>query len=93
MANSKFVSPEDFDGNIPGRGRKPSALALEISTLLVDCPVGMGLVITLKDAVAETSTARSKIRGTIATASVKAGWQKMSVRWTDKNQPFVVRTA
>jgi hypothetical protein len=94
MATSKsFVNPDDFDGVIPGRGRKPSPLAVEISTMLDGCPVGMGLLVNLPAVKAEKASARSKIRGTIKTAATKAGWLQISVRWTDGNLPFVVRTA
>ena len=27
----KFVDPADFDGDVPGRGRKPSDVALDCS--------------------------------------------------------------
>ena len=90
---SNFIKPEDFSGNIPGRGRKPSPVAALIAAELKGCPVGSGTVLTMKAVVASTPTERSKIRGQITTAAKMVGWGKVSVRWTDKDQPFVVRAA
>jgi hypothetical protein len=88
-----FIKPEDFSGNIPGRGRKPSPVATAIAADLKGCPVGSGTVLTSKMVTASTPTERSKVRGQITTAAKMAGWAKVSVRWTDKDQPFVVRAA
>ncbi len=90
---SKFVSPADFDGVIPGRGRKPSALSQKISAELKGCPVEMGILLEISEAKQATAKGRARIRGAIKTGAERAGWFGISVSWTDTDQPFVLRTA
>ena len=91
MAN--FIKPENFSGNIPGRGRKPSAIAATIAAELKGCPVGQGTLLTAKSVMASAPKDRSRVRGQIVTGAKMVGWVRVSVRWTDKDQPFVVRAA
>ena len=90
---SKFVSPADFAGVIPGRGRKPSALSQKISGVLKGCPVEMGILLEISEAKQATAKGRARIRGAIKTGAERAGWSGISVSWTDTDQPFVLRTA
>jgi hypothetical protein len=90
---SNFIKPEEFSGVIPGRGRKPSAIAGTIAAELKGCPVGQGTLLTLKSVTASEAKDRSRVRGQIVTGAKMVGWVRVSVRWTDKNQPFVVRAA
>jgi hypothetical protein len=90
---SNFVDPSDFDGVIPGRGRKPNPVAIEVSVTLKGCPIGKGLLVTRKEFIQESPTGRAKIRAALSTAATLAGWGSVSVRWTDQNQPFVVRAS
>jgi hypothetical protein len=89
----KFITPDDFDGIIPGRGRRPSQLALKISTLLEGCPVGSGLLLEIDGTSAVDKKDRGRIRSSISTAADHAGWGSASIKWTTTNQPFVVRVS
>jgi hypothetical protein len=89
----KFVTPDDFDGEIPGRGRRPSQLALEISKSLEGCPVGSGLLLEIDGTSASTPKDRGRIRSSISTAADHAGWGSASIKWTTTDQPFVVRVS
>jgi len=90
---AKFIKPEDFGGNIPGRGRKPSELAIKVVKELSGCPEGQGAELTASEFVGKTAKDRARIRGSITTASKSLGWAGVSVNWTDQNTPFVLRTA
>jgi hypothetical protein len=89
----KFISPSEFTGDIPGRGRKPSKMAQEIAKLLKGCPVGKGLELTLPETKQTTSKGQARVRGQITTASKMAGWSKAGIQWTTKGSPFVTRVA
>jgi hypothetical protein len=93
MANSRFVDPADFTGDIPGRGRKPSPLALEISKALKGCPVGKATLLTIPATKATSAKERAQVRGAIVTGAALAGWGKAGVQWTTTNAPFVTRKA
>ena len=64
-----------------------------IAAELKGCPVGQGTLLTLKSVTASEAKDRSRVRGQIVTGAKMVGWVRVSVRWTDKNQPFVVRAA
>jgi len=89
----KFIDPSDFAGRVPGKGRKPSALALEVSKLLDGCPIGKAAALEGSKFKADTSKDRGRIRSAITTGARVAGWEKASVQWTDSNLPLVTRVA
>jgi hypothetical protein len=89
----KFVDPADFDGDVPGRGRKPSEVALECSKLLKGCPVGKAAILEGSIFTATAIKDRARLRSAITTGARLAGWEKASVQWTIGNLPLVTRVA
>jgi rhamnose utilization protein RhaD (predicted bifunctional aldolase and dehydrogenase) len=87
-----FIDPSDFAGVIPGRGRQAAPRALEISKIAKGCPVGKGVLLTLAT-VKASGKDRAAVRAAIVTGTRLAGWGKVSVQWTDQDQPFVTRLA
>ena len=90
---TKFVDPADFDGDVPGRGRKPSDVALECSKALAGCPVGKAALLEGSKFTAIAIKDRARLRSAITTGARLAGWKKASVSWTVRNLPFVTRVA
>jgi len=90
---AKFVDPADFDGDVPGRGRKPSDVALECSKALAGCPVGKAAILEGSNFTATAVKDRARIRSAITTGARLAGWEKASVQWTVRNLPLVTRVA
>jgi len=91
---NEFIDPATLSGKIPGRGRKPSALATKIAKLLKGCPVGKALYLdNVPEMKASVIVERGKLRSTITTGATLAGWDKASVQWTDSNFPLVTRVA
>ena len=90
---AKFVDPADFDGDVPGRGRKPSEVALECSKALRGCPVGKAAILEDSIFIATAIKDRARIRSAITTGARLAGWEKASVQWTVSNLPLVTRIA
>ena len=90
---AKFVDPADFDGDVPGRGRKPSDVALECSKALAGCPVGKAAILEGSNFTAPAVKDRARLRSAITTGARLAGWEKASVQWTVRNLPLVTRVA
>lgn len=88
-----FVDPADFDGDVPGRGRKPSDVALECSKALKGCPVGKAAILEGSKFKATAKADRARLRSAITTGARLAGWEKASVQWTVSNLPLVTRVA
>jgi len=88
-----FIDPASMAGKVPGRGRKPSALATQVAADAKGCPVGKGFLMGKITVKPDDKAERGRIRSGITTGAKMAGWSKVSVSWTDDNHPLVVRVA
>ena len=93
MAGKKFLTPEEFTGVIPGRGRKPSPLAMQIAKMAEGCPVGSGFVYADVKVPSDNKKERGRVRSGIVTGCKSVGWQTTSVKWTADDTAFIVRSA
>jgi hypothetical protein len=88
-----FIDPATLAGSIPGRGRKPSALATKVAGQAKGCPVGKGFLMDKITVSADDKAERGRTRSAITTGCKMAGWTDVSVSWTDTGSPLVVRKA
>ena len=93
MAPNKFLKPEEFTGVIPGRGRKPSELAMKIAKLAEGCPVGSGFVYPDLQVPSDNKKERGRVRSSMDTGCKSVGWLSVSIKWTTDDTAFIVRTA
>ncbi|SVD34133.1 uncharacterized protein METZ01_LOCUS386987 [marine metagenome] len=91
MSDNKFIDPATLAGKIPGRGRKPSKMAEQVSKLAKGCPVGKGFLMDKITVSADNKAERGRTRSAITTGCKMVGWTDVSVSWTDTGSPLVVR--